>query len=193
MRATRDLLRRRMHRRHKRAEVLAHRQQTTSQYTRPEIGTKLADKANRQGVAARFPEPAVQKSIAVALALMDHDDYLLRDVERCLLKTAQEHHSNTRDRLRTIPGIGEILSLVLRDEIHDLQRFPRGQDCVSYGRCVKCARASAGKREGTSGTKSGHAALKWAFAAAAVLFLRATPAGQNYRARLAKNQGTGTA
>jgi transposase len=193
MRATRDLLRRRMHLMRKRAELLAHIQNTNSQYNLPEIGTKLAYKANRQGVAERFPEPAVQKSIEVDLALIDHYDSLLRDVELCILKTAKQHDSNTLYLLRTIPGIGEILSLVLLYEIHDIQRFPRVQDFVSYCRLVKCARESAGKRYGTSGTKIGNAALKWAFSEAAVLFLRTNPAGQKYLARLEKNHGKGKA
>jgi hypothetical protein len=42
MRATRDLLRRRMHLMRKRAELLAHIQNTNSQYNLPEIGKKLA-------------------------------------------------------------------------------------------------------------------------------------------------------
>jgi hypothetical protein len=44
-RATRDLLRRRCHRMRKRAELLAHLQNTNSQYNLPEIGKKLAYKA----------------------------------------------------------------------------------------------------------------------------------------------------
>jgi transposase len=68
--------------------------------------------------------------------------------------------------------------LVLLYEIHDITRFPRVQDVVSYGRVVTCAKASAGKRSGTAGTKSGQASLKWAFSEAAVLFLRNNPAGQ---------------
>jgi hypothetical protein len=71
MRATRDLLRRRMHLMRKRAERLTHVQQTNWQYHLPEIGKKIADKATRAGVAERFPDPAVQKSIEVALALID--------------------------------------------------------------------------------------------------------------------------
>ena len=55
MRAPRDLLRRRMHLMRKWAELLAHIQKTTSPYNLPEIGTKLAYKANRQGVAEWFP------------------------------------------------------------------------------------------------------------------------------------------
>ena len=89
MRATRDLLRRRTHVRRTRAELLAHIQNTTSQYTLPEIGKKIASKAHRDGVAERFPEPAVPKSIAVDLALMGHDDQLLRDVELSILTHGQ--------------------------------------------------------------------------------------------------------
>src|SRR5919201_578620 len=193
MRATRDLLRRRMHLMRKRAELLGHIQNTNSQYNLPEIGKKLAYKANRDGIAERFPDPAVQKSIEVDLALIDRYDRLLRDMELTVLKTAKQHDANTLYLLRTVPGIGEILSLVLLYEIHDIQRFPRVQDFVSYCRLVKCAKESAGKRSGTSGTKIGNAYLKWAFSEAAVLFLRNNPMGQKYLARLENKHGKGKA
>jgi len=55
---------------HKRTELLAHVQPTTSPYTLPAMGTKIAYKAHRAGVAERCADPAVQKSIAVDLALI---------------------------------------------------------------------------------------------------------------------------
>jgi transposase len=143
MRATRDLLRRRMHLMRKRAELLAHIQHTNRQDNLPEIGTKIAYKANRDGVAERFSDPAVQKSIEVDLTLIGYYDQLLHDMELSVLKTAKQHDANTLYRLRTVPGIGEILSLVLLYEIHDIQRFPRVQDFVSYCRLVKCAKYSS--------------------------------------------------
>lgn len=91
--------------------------------------------------------------------------------------------------LRTIYGIGPILSLVILYEIHDINRFPRVQDFVSYARLVKCAKESAGKRRGTSGKKIGNAHLKWAFSEAAVLFLRGNPEGMRYKKRLEKKHG----
>lgn len=81
MRATRDLLRRRLHLTRKRAAFLAHIQNTNSQYNLPEIGKTIAYKANREGVAERFPDPAVHKSVEIDLALIDCYDQLLRDVE----------------------------------------------------------------------------------------------------------------
>jgi transposase len=193
MRATRDLLRRRMSLTRKRAELLAHIQNTNSQYHLPEIGKKLAYKANRAGVAERFPDLAVPKSMEVDLALLGYYEPLLRDLELHLVKAAQQHDPNTLYLLQTVPGIGKILSLVLLDAIHDIQRFPSVQDFVSSCRLVKCAKASAGTRYGTAGAKIGNAYLKWAFSEAAVLLLRDHPAGQQYLTRWEKKHGQGKA
>lgn len=193
MRATRDLLRRRMHLARKRGELLAHVQNTHSQYNLPALGQKIAYKANRHGVAERFVDPAVQKSIEIDLALIGYYDELLRDLELAIVKAARHHDANTLYLLRTVPGIGKILSLVLLYEIHDIERFPRVQDFASYCRLVKCAKESAGKRSGTSGTKIGNAHLKWAFSEAAVLFLRDNPAGQKFLTRLEKKHSKGKA
>jgi transposase len=193
MRATRDLLRRRLHLTRKRAELLAHIQNTNSQYNLPEIGKKLAYKANRDGVVERFSDPAVQKSVEVDLALIGCYDQLLSDVELTIVQTAKQHDAHTLYRLQSVPGIGKMLSLVLLYEIHDISRFPRVQDFVSYCRLVKCAQESAGKRYGTSGAKIGNAYLKWAFSEAAVLFLRNNPVGQTYLTRLEKKHGKGKA
>jgi transposase len=193
MRATRELLRRRIHLMRTRAELLAPIQNPNSQSNLPEIGQQSAYKANRAGVAERCPEPAGQKSIAVDLALSDHYDRLLRDVEVSIGHTAKHPNANTLYLLRTVPGIGAILRLVLRYAIHDIQRFPRVQDCVSSCRLVKCAKESAGKRAGTAGPKLGNASLKGAFSDAAVLFRRSHSAGQTYLTRLEKQPGKGTA
>jgi transposase len=109
------------------------------------------------------------------------------------VKAAKQHDAQSLYLLQTVPGIGKILSLVLLYEIHDIERFPRVQDFVSYGRLVKCAKESAGKRYGSAGTKIGNAYLKWAFSEAAVLFLRDNPAGQKALTRLEKKHGQGKA
>jgi transposase len=193
MRPTRDRLRRRLSRVRTRAALLTHVQQTTSPYHRPALSTNIADKANREGVAARFPDPAGQKSIEVDLTLIEHDDRLLRDLELALVQTATQHDPQTVYRRQSVPGIGKMLRLVLLSERHTIDRFPRVQDCVSYGRLVKCAKASAGQRSGTAGTKMENADLQWAFSEAAVRFLRSHPEGQRYFARREKTHGQGQA
>jgi transposase len=193
MRATRDLLRRRCHLVRKRAELLAHMQNTNSQYNLPEIGKKLAYKANREGVEEHFPDPRVRKTIAVEVSLINHYDQLLGEGELYLTRTAKAHDVQTFSRLQSVPGIGQILALVMLYEIHDIARFPRVQDFVSYCRLVKCAKESGGKRLGTSGKKIGNVHLRWAFAEAAVLFLRHTQPGKAYFAKLEHQHGTAKA
>jgi hypothetical protein len=193
LRATRDLLRRRMHLAHQRGELLAHVQNTNSQYNLPAIGQRIAYTANRDGVAARFADPAVQKSSAGDLALIGYDDALLRDVELPVLNTAKHHDAHTLSLLHPVPGSGKMLSLVLLYAIHAIHRFPRVQECASSGRLVQCAKVSHGKCAGTSGATSGQAHLTWAFSAAAVFFLRAHLPGQKFLARLEKKHDKGKA
>lgn len=189
MRATRDLLRRRWHLARKRAELLAHIHTTKSQYNLPEIGKRLAAKGNREDVAEHFPDPSVRKTIEVEVSLLDHYDQLLGEVELYLTRRAKVHDGQTLSRLQSVPGIGQILALVSLSEIHDIQRFPRGQDFVSYCRLVKGAKESNGNRLGTSGKKIGNVHLRWAFAEAAVLFIRQSQPGKAYFAKLEHKHG----
>lgn len=172
MRATRDLLRRRCHRVRKRAELVAHIHTTTSHYTLPELGQKLAYQANREGVAEHCPAPSVRKTIEVAVALINPYDHLLGAVALSMTPTAQAPDGQTFSRLPSVPGSGQMLALVIVSEMQDSARFPRVQDFVSYCRVVQCAKASGGNRRGTAGTKIGTVHLRWALAAAAVLCLR---------------------
>lgn len=117
MRSTRDLLRRRTHLVRKRAELLAHVQNTNYQYNLPDIGKKIAYKANRVGVAERFPDEAVQKSIELDLKLLDFYDSLLLRLEHELSLTAKAHDADSYFRIRSIPGIGRILGMTILYEI----------------------------------------------------------------------------
>jgi transposase len=189
MRATRDLRRRRCHVVHNRAELLAHIHNTNSQYNLPEIGKKLADKANREGIEEHFPAPRVRKTIEVDISRLDPYDKLLGEVALYITRGAKAHDVQTFARLQSVPGIGQILALVILYEIQDIARFPRVQDFVSYCRLVKCTKESGGKRLGTSGKKIGNVHLRWAFAEAAVWFLRQTQPGEDYFAQLEHKHG----
>jgi transposase len=193
MRSTRDLLRRRNFLMRQRAERLSHIEITNAQYNLPLFDKKLTYRANRQGVAERFADPSVQISIEMDIDLIDVYDQLLREIELYLTRTAKVHDPQAYHLLRTIPGCGEILSLVLLYEIHVIQRFPRVQDLASYSRLVKCSHESAGKRTGTGGAKIGNAHLKWAFSELATLFLRGNPKAQAWLANQERKHGKGKA
>jgi len=189
MRATRDLLRRRMYFSRKRAELLAHIQNSNSQYNMLPFGRKITYKSNRAGVAEEFPDPTVRKSIEVNLELIEHYDAILKDLVRHILRKAKLHDPNAFHLLCSIDGIGDILALVILYEIHNIRRFPRVQNFLSYARLVKCPKESAGKRSGSSGNKIGDPYLKWAFSEAAVLFLKDNPEAQKYMNRLRSKHG----
>ena len=193
MRATRDLLRRRLHLVRKRGQLLAHIQMTSHQYNLAPLGKRIAYPSNREGVAQHFGDRVVRKSIAVDLALLERYDALLTDLELYLVRQAKQHDANAFHRLRTIPGVGKVLALTILYEIHDVRRFDRVQEFASYARLVKCTKESAGKKQGTSGAKMGNVHLKWAFSEAAVLFVRHSAEGKRLLAGLEKRFGKGKA
>jgi transposase len=193
MRATRDLLRRRNHLTRKRAELLSHIQNTNSQYNMEPFEANISYKKNRAGVAEQFIDQDVRMSIQADFELIALLDELKNRLELHITRNAKDHDPQALYRLRTVPGIGPIISLGILYEIGDINRFGRVQDFASYARLVKCTRESAGKRYGTSGGKIGNAHLKWAFSEAAVLFLRGNPEGMKFKKRLEKKHGKGKA
>jgi len=193
MRATRDLLRRRMMFTRQRAELSAHIQNTVSQYNLPGLAARTDKKAGRDSIAAHFPDPVVRQMVALALSVIEHLEEELRVLEQDLAMKAKAHDAFAYHLLRSVPGIGRILALVILYEVEDIGRFPTLGQFASYARLVKCAKESAGKKSGYSGKKIGNAYLKWAFSEAAVLFLRGNPDAQKAIARLASKHGKGKA
>ncbi len=160
MRATRDLLRRRLHLVRKRGELLGHIQNTRAQYNLPAFARRLAYPANRDGVREHFPDPSVRKSIEVDLAQLEQYDSLINDLEVTIVREAKRHDADAFHRLRSAPGIGKVLSLTILYEIHDIARLDRVQEFASYARLVKCRHESGGKKLGTGGAKMGNVHLK---------------------------------
>lgn len=189
MRSTRDLLRRRIQFVRRRADLLTHIQQTNAQYNLPKIGKTLKYKGNREGVAERFEDESVQKTVAVDLELIASYDTIIRKLEWHILRSAKAHDAMALSVLQTIPGIGKILSLVMLYEIQDITRFPKVQQFTSYARLIRPAKESAGKRTGMANGKMGNAYLKWTFSEAVVLFLRETREDQPYIRRLERQYG----
>lgn len=144
-------------------------------------------------MADHFPDPRVHKARELEVALLDHSDHLVGEGGRSLTRRATTEDVQTFARLQSVPGIGQSLALVIWYEIPAMQRFPRVQDFVSYCRRVKCAKEATGKRLGTSGKKIGSAHLRWAFAEAAVLFIRQRQPGKDYVAQLAHKHGNAKA
>ena len=195
-RETRDLLRRRMYLVHKRAETMAHLQNTNSQYNLPPFGKKIDRASNRQelNIPARFADARVQKTMEVDLELLDHLDGQIKRLEWYLQKHAQAEDGNTLYLLRSIPGVGPILALVLLYEIHDIGRFEKVGQFLSYCRLVRPQHESAGKSKPAKNKKKiGNAQLRWALAEAVCLMLRRSEEAKQYKQRLERKHGAAKA
>jgi transposase len=188
MRATRDLVRRRMFLVRRRSELLAHVQLTNQQYNHDPFEKMLKYAGNRD-VLDRFEQPSVRLSVEADLRTVDHYDKLLTQLEKDLVRQATLHDPKACSLLRTIPGIGKILSLVLLYEIHTIDRFPSIGDFLSYARLVTPKQTSDGKVTGHGGAKIGNVHLKWAFSEAVLWMLRYSEDAKAFLKRKEKKYG----
>jgi transposase len=189
-RETRDLLRRRCFFVNQRSQMITHIVNTNSQYNHPALTVKLCYPRNREeDFEKRFAHPSTQLSVKADLKLIDAFEEQIDDIERHVLKNAKIDDPVTLGFLRTIPGIGKILSLVMLYEIDQIRRFPEPGNFLSYARLVRCEHDSAGKKKGSGGKKIGNAHLKWAFSEAACLMLRAMPEAKKWLARQERKRG----
>src|SRR5687768_15481334 len=104
---------------------------------------------------------AVKSNVAVI-------EVLTREIERLevrLLESAKLRPEYAL--LKSIPGIGEVLAIVIMLETGDISRFAQVGNFASYARCVDSAHYSNGKKKGAGNTKNGNAYLVWAFIEAA--------------------------
>ena len=112
---------------------------------------------------------AMQSSVAIISALNTQIGLL----EKRLLAGAKAHPEYAL--LKTIPGIGEVLAIVILLEAGDITRFAQVGNFASYARCVNSAYYSNGKKKGQDNTKNGNAYLVWAFIEAANFARRYCP------------------
>ena len=186
MRATRDLLRRRMKIVQHGADLKAHLVNTTSQYNLPANKVNLKNTQEREQFKLTFQDTSVRKNMDLDMVILDCYTEQLRKVEWYIVTQARQHKPVHLKLLNTVTGIGRILSLTILYEIGDIDRFESVQKFASYARLVKCKAESAGKSYGTQGNKIGNAHLKWAFSEAAVLYLRGNDKAKKYLLTLQK-------
>ena len=195
LRETRDLLRRRTFLVRQRAQFLTHIQNTNSQYNRPPLNKRLSYASNRADpdLVERFEFESVKRSIGADLRMIDALDDEVRELELYLTRHAKIDDPQTYHRLKTIPGVGPILALILLYEIHQIDRFPEVGNFASYARLVRCQHESAGKVKGFGARKMGNGHLRWALGEAACLMLRCHEPAKKWLARKTKKVGKPTA
>jgi transposase len=125
------------------------------------------------------------------LKAIDYLEGAIKCLEAYLVRRTKVHDAQNFHRLRTVPGIEQVLAMTLLYEIEDIGRFSRVQQVVSHARLVKGQKSSAGKKLGTQGGRMGNRHLKWAFSEASILFLRESDRARNWVARREAKYGKG--
>jgi transposase len=164
MRPTRDLLRRRHRLVHIRAEAYSHIRMTAHQYAIDSLsGQHLKVAEAQQQAVAVFKEQGLEHLIASDLDVINSLDPVIKNIEQQIRVSAIYHNSRDFALLQTVPGIGEMLALIILYETHDILRFGKHQNYASYSRVVRCDRTSSNKRVDRKNQKIGNPYLKWAF------------------------------
>ncbi len=192
-RATRDLMRRRNHINRKKSELIAHIQNTATQYNLPAPLGRIAKPSERDELLEKFTDPVVRRMVRFDLEVAEDLEKSLSALERDLERMTQHHAPMEIALLKSIHGVGRILGMVILYEIEDIARFPRPQDFSSYCRLVKPAKQSNGKTYGHSGKKIGNAHLRWAFGEAVVMMLKGNDPAKAVLQKLASKHGKGKA
>jgi transposase len=191
MRATRDLLRRRHKFSQMRAGFLRHIKILLYQQGHmalPSFHNGGVEQI-REGLKPFKVPLDVQQSIEYDFGMMEHIDAAMPKMEWTILKSAKHHDAHALALLRTVKGLGPILSLTILYEINTIKRFPTVQKFSSYARVVKVERSSHGKMCGAKNNKIGNPYLRWAFAQLAISAQRFYPSTKGYTQRLIKKLG----
>lgn len=189
MRGTRDLLRRRTFFVRRRAELLAHVQNTYTQYNVSVSSGWGRDRLRENDPTAPFTDESVKFMLHSDIAVVERLDETIVKLESHLIRHAKVHDPIRFQLLRTIPGVGPILSMVMLYEVQDIERFRGIGEFVSYARLVACAHESDGKKLGSGGRKIGNSHLKWAFGEAAALMIRETDEAKAFVEKMSKQRG----
>ena len=192
-RALRDLLRRRLRYVRQRAELFTHIQLLNRQANLKPLGRSAQFTTQRKALLQRFDDPSVRLSVEADLDMIEHYDKIIQSLERHILEQAKGHYAKELVLLRSIPGVGPIISLTILFEIDTIERFTTRQQFASYCRLVRPRHESAGKQYAAKGSKIGNPYLKWAFSEAAIHAARLSPRVDSQLQKLASRHGQGKA
>lgn len=164
MRATRDLLRRRHRLSRLRAECYRHIQSLFHQQGIRINPDDVKKAQTRQTLIQSHLEGDILFNAQADLQMIAFLDPVIKKLEQQIRAQAKCHDRTALHILQSVPGVGDILSLIILYEVHDINRFESPQRFCSYSRVVKCERSSEGKKSKGGNQKIGNPYLKWALA-----------------------------
>lgn len=183
-RCLRDLLRKRMQLVHCRTSQVISAQAQVWRST----GVRLKSQHIKKGVDDLLLGIADQNlllSIQSNLNVIQLLNIQIETIENAVLSQCKD--LTEYKQLKTVFGIGEILSLTIALETGDITRFHKVGNYTSYCRCVDSKKTSNGKKKGSGNKKSGNKYLAWAYMEAANFAIRFyEPANKFYQRKCSK-------
>lgn len=92
--------------------------------------------------------------------------------------------------LKSMPGIGDFLSVLIRYEVGDIGRFRSPAKFSSYTGLIPSTYASGGKVHHGRITRQGNKYLRWAFIEAVTPAIKVSPELRSYYERIKRRKGT---
>lgn len=136
---------------------------------------------------ARAQHQAFADCLDIVLLTERHRERLRREI---LWTARSESFAQTQLILQTVPGIGDIWSLIIAAEIGPFERFPNADALEFWAGLTADLKESAGRTQSGHITKAGSAPLRWAICQAAMTLCqcdaRQEAIRQRYIARLGK-------
>lgn len=150
-------------------------------------GRRLARSRSDAWLATLSLPPRAAASVAGLRQLLTTVRAAISDADRAV--AAEAATDPVAQRLQAIPGMGPVLSLLVRAEIGDLQRFPTPGHLASYAGLVPRVDSSASRVRYGRITRRGSPWLRWALIEAALHGMRRTDRTGRWGRRLAIRKG----
>jgi len=109
--------------------------------------------------------PETRHSVEEQLQLIDQVEQSIKQAEKRIRNVIKEDHA--MQILKTLPGVGPILSITIALEMGNVERFPTGEKFASYSGKVPRVRSSGGKTYYGKVRPDVNRYLKWALTEAA--------------------------
>lgn len=171
-RPVRDLLRKRGQMVRQRTANLLSIESLFSRNFGSRINANRIKRLDSQEIGELVPNEDLALAIKANLAMLQCADEQIDKLEKVVLERVRV--KDEYELLKTVPGIGQILSLTIMLETGAIARFPTVGDYASYSRCVKSDKISNGKKKGRGNTKNGNKYLAWAYVEAAHFAVRSS-------------------
>jgi len=180
-RGFREVLRQRMKLVQQRTQTLLRIQSQITRYTGNRLSSHEVKELTLEKARTYLADEYACEAIGSQLKVLDAQGTAIIHLEK--IASANLKKEVCFRLLKTIPGIGKILAMVIYAETGTMSRFKDARHYSSYCRCVESKRVSNGKKKGTNNRKNGNAYLGWAFMEAATFAIRYDPKIKKYYQR----------